>query len=245
MESSFTHTGFLHYHLNLFLDRSALFITLTINELDTVRKYRTFFTNYSIPIEIKKEVETVGDLFAMFGDKRNFKVDPVEGEMILILRRGGSSKFEKKVEIKLNFIGAEEKQIDTIGDETNTCEEFGGEIKEFEFPEFDDEEGRIIEGFEREMAIFRGEMEWWKRKLEEKKEEIKHKKRRKYSEEREFQGEEKDGKKDGFGLMFIVHGKLTGVRYEGEFKRDCANGLGICYFPEGNRYEGEWKDGVK
>ena len=37
------------------------------------------------------------------------------------------------------------------------------------------------------------------------------------SEESEYQGEEKEGKKSGFGILFVVGGRGNGNIFEGEF----------------------------
>ena len=50
----------------------------------------------------------------------------------------------------------------------------------------------------------------------------------------EYQGEEKNGKKEGFGIMLYENRN----RYEGEFKDDKRNGIGITYVHNGDRYEG-------
>ena len=77
------------------------------------------------------------------------------------------------------------------------------------------------------MVIFRMEMDEWKRQLEEKKEQIMKMPRKKWSEDREYQGEEKDGKKQGFGIWYFVSGKSKGNQFEGEFKDDKFHGKGI------------------
>lgn len=51
-----------------------------------------------------------------------------------------------------------------------------------------------------------------------------------------YDGEWKDGKAEGFGVMTWVNGD----RYEGEWKEDMLNGQGTFSFPNGEIYEGEW-----
>ena len=63
---------------------------------------------------------------------------------------------------------------------------------------------------------------------------------------KEYDGEWKDGKKEGKGIMYWNNGE----RYEGDWKNDKIEGKGIYYYVEYNeydidRYEGEWKDGKK
>ena len=51
--------------------------------------------------------------------------------------------------------------------------------------------------------------------MEEKKKAIKKIPREKVSEIIEYQGEKKNGRIEGFGILFIVRGKFKGHRYEG------------------------------
>ena len=53
-------------------------------------------------------------------------------------------------------------------------ENFGGMIEDVNYSEFEfGGEGKVLEGFEREMVIFKMEMQEWMRELESKKEQIK------------------------------------------------------------------------
>ena len=97
------------------------------------------------------------------------------------------------------------------------------------------------EDFENDMMIFRFELEEWKKLFEEKKKEIKKMPREKISEDREYQGEKKNGIIEGFGILFTVGGKFKGERYEGEFRNDAKSEKGICW-ADGNRLEAEWKN---
>jgi hypothetical protein len=38
---------------------------------------------------------------------------------------------------------------------------------------------------------------------------------------------------------------LNGEKYIGEHKDELKNGQGTYIYPDGNKYEGEWKDGNK
>ena len=51
--------------------------------------------------------------------------------------------------------------------------------------------------------------------------------------DREFKGEYKDGKREGFGITFFGDGS----RFEGDFENDEANGKGIYVFDENQKYE--------
>ena len=50
------------------------------------------------------------------------------------------------------------------------------------------------------MERFKKEMEEWKVQVEGKREEVEKMKRKKWSKDEEYQGEEKNGKRDGFGI---------------------------------------------
>ena len=54
-----------------------------------------------------------------------------------------------------------------------------------------------------------------------------------------YDGEWKQGKKDGLGTLKYS----SGAKYEGEFKEDQANGKGKFYFLNGDYYNGQWKNG--
>ena len=66
--------------------------------------------------------------------------------------------------------------------------------------------------------------------------------KKKWSQDIEYQGEEKNGKRDGFGFLFLLK---KNHYYEGEFKNDMGDGKGIYSYSDGEKYEGEYKDGVK
>ena len=104
-----------------------------------------------MPTEVKEELKTITNLFTVLQKRKNFMVD-VRGKIILILRKLELNEVrEKEVEIKLKFVGEEEKQEERR--ESNIFEEFGGEIEHLEFPSF--AEDRVVEGFEKEMVIYR------------------------------------------------------------------------------------------
>ena len=54
----------------------------------------------------------------------------------------------------------------------------------------------------------------------------------------QYEGEFKSNKFDGIGIYYYKNGN----RYEGEFKSDKFDGIGIYYYKDGDRYEGEFKD---
>ena len=60
-----------------------------------------------------------------------------------------------------------------------------------------------------------------------------------------YEGEVKNGKKEGKGIEYYNNGD----RYEGDFKNDKYDGKGIYYFNhgefKGDRYEGDWKNDKK
>ena len=59
-----------------------------------------------------------------------------------------------------------------------------------------------------------------------------------------YDGEWKDGKQNGRGVFTYGEGsQFRGDRYEGEFTNDKRNGRGVLTYGDGNRYDGEWKDG--
>ena len=56
----------------------------------------------------------------------------------------------------------------------------------------------------------------------------------------EYEGEIKNGSKNGYGKLYNANGNLE---YEGEFKNDMKNGKGVLYDDGGNVvYEGEWSN---
>ena len=53
-----------------------------------------------------------------------------------------------------------------------------------------------------------------------------------------FEGEWKEDKMDGMGVYHYSNGDI----YEGEFKQDHHHGNGKYFFTDGSKYEGDWKD---
>lgn len=54
-----------------------------------------------------------------------------------------------------------------------------------------------------------------------------------------YDGEWKFDEKCGDGIAYYRNGS-----YEGQWKRNCRNGLGTMIFDNGSRYIGEWKNGL-
>ena len=87
-----------------------------------------------------------------------------------------------------------------------------------------------------EMSQFKGDMieekeqmEKWKGNWEKKKEEIGKMKKIKVDGEKDYQGEFKNGKSNGFGILIAHSGEFKGNRYEGEWKEGKYSGKGIYY----------------
>ena len=74
---------------------------------------------------------------------------------------------------------------------------------------------REKERFSEEMRIFKEEMKDWKKKFANKKEKIRKMERKEFKENQEYQGERKDRKAEGFGIVFFVGGEYDGDIYEG------------------------------
>ena len=55
----------------------------------------------------------------------------------------------------------------------------------------------------------------------------------------EYEGEIRNGKPDGFGILIRFDGK----KYVGNFKDGKMDGQGMFIFSSGDKYEGEFKDG--
>ena len=49
------------------------------------------------------------------------------------------------------------------------------------------------------------------------------------------------GKKNGKGIYMWPNGQT----YDGEFRNDECSGFGILHYPDGKRFEGPWKEGKK
>ena len=68
-----------------------------------------------------------------------------------------------------------------------------------------------------------------------------------YPDGRRYEGEYKDNKRDGYGIMTYQDGGFyqEGSRYEGEWKNDKRNGQGVMtYLDDGRSLEGEFKEDV-
>ena len=57
-----------------------------------------------------------------------------------------------------------------------------------------------------------------------------------YENGRKYIGQFKNGKREGYGIIFFP----DGGRYEGNWENDLAHGKGIEYYKDGDRYEGEY-----
>ena len=55
----------------------------------------------------------------------------------------------------------------------------------------------------------------------------------------EYEGEIRNGKPDGFGILIWFDGR----KYVGNFKDGKMDGQGTLTFSSGEKYVGEWKDG--
>ena len=62
-----------------------------------------------------------------------------------------------------------------------------------------------------------------------------------YSDGNKYEGEFKNGNKEGYGIYYFSNGD----RYEGEFKNDSFNGNGIIISLHGDKFKGEYKNGKK
>ena len=84
-----------------------------------MKKYKKCFLKDAIPIRIKKDFKTMEKLFVFLEKKNNFKVDPLKGLIILLLKK----EREEEIEIKLGFVGEKEKREEDM--ESNSSEEWG------------------------------------------------------------------------------------------------------------------------
>ena len=60
-----------------------------------------------------------------------------------------------------------------------------------------------------------------------------------------YEGEWKDDKREGKGIMFLNNYWTEAQKYEGEWKNDKREGKGSLICKNGNVYEGEWKEDKK
>jgi hypothetical protein len=60
-----------------------------------------------------------------------------------------------------------------------------------------------------------------------------------------YEGEWKNGKRDGKGTIIYGNGEFKGDKYVGDWLNDIKNGEGIYYYAIGDKYYGEWKDGQR
>ena len=125
MDNSYSHNGFIHYKIDVSLQKDVLEIAFTITQNKNVKIFKDFLINDSLPTEIKKEFKTVKNLCIALEEERNFKVDPLKGRIVVVLE-----KMKKEEEIKLNFIGEKEKKEEMMETGSNIDEDFGGEISQ-------------------------------------------------------------------------------------------------------------------
>ena len=124
MKNSFSHSGIIHYNLDVSFHFNVLELNLTITKNTGTTKFKHFLTDDSFSMEMKKELKTVSNLFVFLEKKENFVVDPLKGVLLLNLKEEGEN-----LEIKLKEM--EDKEEDA---ESSVFSEFGGEIEQLEFP---------------------------------------------------------------------------------------------------------------
>ena len=64
-----------------------------------------------------------------------------------------------------------------------------------------------------------------------------------YTSDSIYEGEWKNGKKEGKGKFYCNKEPFDGDRYEGNWKNDKQDGKGTYFFKDGDIYDGNWKDG--
>ncbi len=67
------------------------------------------------------------------------------------------------------------------------------------------------------------------------------KERREYPDGSRYEGEMKDGKREGEGTW----AKPDGTKYSGQWKGDKPDGLGTFIWPDGRKFKGYWKSGKR
>ena len=59
----------------------------------------------------------------------------------------------------------------------------------------------------------------------------------------QYKGEFNRGKIDGYGKILFINDKEGKIEYEGHFKENNIEGIGVMRWNNGNMYEGEMKNG--
>ena len=67
------------------------------------------------------------------------------------------------------------------------------------------------------------------------------KERREYSDGSRYEGEMKDGKREGEGTWV----RPDGTKYNGQWSNDKPDGLGTFIWPDGRKFKGYWKNGKR
>jgi len=60
-----------------------------------------------------------------------------------------------------------------------------------------------------------------------------------------YEGDWKDGLRDGHGVFWVKDGKKLRKLYAGNWKRGLKHGKGVYYSKSDGTYEGEWQDGMR
>ena len=87
MENSYSHTGIIQYQMDVSLQANVLEITLIIIQSKRVKTYKNFVIYDSLPREVKKELKNVENLFLILEKKKNFMVDPIRGQIVVLLKK--------------------------------------------------------------------------------------------------------------------------------------------------------------
>ena len=62
-----------------------------------------------------------------------------------------------------------------------------------------------------------------------------------YNDDGKYEGEFRDGKRHGKGVVIYPNGD----KYDGEWEAGKKSGKGVVIYPNGNKYDEEWKDGKR
>ena len=83
-----TYSGTILYEFCTSLQNRMLEITLKVTNERGIQNYKTILTEESLPPKLQIKFEKVENLFTFFQDKKNFLVDVLRGEILLINQIG-------------------------------------------------------------------------------------------------------------------------------------------------------------
>lgn len=225
MENTFVHDHNISYKVRATENMNSLDVSLQINNGKSEAMYSVLLVDGVLPRDLRNTFKEVENIYQLMKDKKNYEVDLLQGKITLISKLKGR---EKRVEIVLRKTNEKmmememKEEMDAIEEPRRKLSEL--KIKSDEFRQIKIEDDDILL-FKSEILEFKSKFGKWKSELSEKIKLLEYTEVEE-SEEGSYEGQFRNRKKDGFGVLDYKNGD----QYTGEWKNGKQHGLGIYRF---------------